>query len=149
MLVPSAKWRPLPETKSLCTTILEQSIKDEDKYQQGLTKIFFRAGMLASLESMRSNRLFELVTMVQKNVKRRLAVQKYRKLKQSTIKIQTWWRGILARRFVLGVRKEASALHLQTAVRRFMQRQSFQRIRDSVIRFQSRELFILRSIEQC
>ena len=141
MLVNSNKWRPAPETKILCNIILEATIKDEDKYQAGLTKIFFRAGMLAALESLRSNRLSELVTLVQKNVKRKLAVQKYQQMKRSAIRIQTWWRGILARRFVLGVRKEATALRLQRAARKFLQRQQFQIIRKSVISIQSRECY--------
>jgi myosin V len=95
--------------------------------------------MLAALESLRSNRLSELVTLVQKNVKRKLAVQKYQQMKRSAIRIQTWWRGILARRFVLGVRKEAAALRLQSAARKFLQRRQFQAIRQSVVSIQSRE----------
>lgn len=138
MLVNSSKWRPLPETKALCSIILEQTIKEDDKYQQGLTKIFFRAGMLASLESLRSNRLNELVTLVQKNVKRRLAVQKYRLTKASAIKIQTWWRGIMAKRFVESIRREVAALRLQRAVRSYVRRKAFLDTRKSVVKLQSR-----------
>lgn len=139
MLVNSSKWRPLPETKTLCTTILEQTIPQEDKYQRGLTKIFFRSGMLASLESLRSNRLNALVTLVQKNVKRRLAVQKYRLMKSSAIKIQTWWRGIMAKRFVESIRREVAALRLQRAVRTYVQRKAFLDTRKSVVKVQSRK----------
>jgi myosin-5 len=138
MLVPSENWRPNPaDPKVLCNKILAATIKEEDRYQEGLTKIFFRAGMLALLESRRSNRLNELVTLIQKNVKRRLAVQHYQKMRSSAIRIQTWWRGILARRFVLGVRKETAALRLQRAARAFMQRSRFYAIRLSIVAIQT------------
>ena len=44
MLVHSSKRDP--NVKTLCSLILDSSIKDVDKYQIGLTKIFFRAGMV-------------------------------------------------------------------------------------------------------
>ena len=74
MLVPSDNWKPMIQNlqlQELCNLILERTINDPDKYQSGLTKIFFRAGMLAALESLRSERLNSLVTLVQKNVRRR------------------------------------------------------------------------------
>ena len=64
MLVHSSEWEPMIknlELKPLCARILEKTINDPDKYQPGLTKIFFRAGMLAALESLRSDRLNALV----------------------------------------------------------------------------------------
>ncbi|OCH95234.1 hypothetical protein OBBRIDRAFT_816659 [Obba rivulosa] len=141
MLVHSSEWAPMIqklELKALCSLILDRTINDPDKYQPGLTKIFFRAGMLAALESLRANRLNALVTIVQKNMRRRMAVKKYRTLRQATIKIQTWWRGISARKFVEGVRREVSATRLQMSVRRFLQRKRFLEIRRGVILFQSR-----------
>ncbi|KAF8334031.1 myosin 5 [Cantharellus anzutake] len=137
MLLHSSKWRLAPDTTTLCNEILRATIPDSDKFQSGLTKIFFRAGMLAALESLRSKRLAELVTLIQKNVKRRLAQQRYQLMRRSAIKIQTWWRGILARRFVLTVRKEAAALRFQCAARAFIQRQRFVSVRRSVIKLQS------------
>ena len=143
MLVHSSEWKPMIqnlELQQLCNLILERTINDPDKYQAGLTKIFFRAGMLAALESLRSGRLNALVTIVQKNMRRRMAVKKYQELRSATIKIQTWWRGILARRFVEGVRRTTAATRLQTAVRRYVQRRRFLDIRGGIIKFQSRRL---------
>ncbi len=82
------------EIKPLCSLILQKTIDDADKYQSGLTKIFFRAGMLAALESLRSDRLNALVTLIQKNWRRRMAVKKYNEMRRAAIKIQTWWRGV-------------------------------------------------------
>ncbi|KAG8681397.1 Myosin type-2 heavy chain 1 [Ceratobasidium sp. 394] len=71
MLVHSKNWNAQTAIKDLCGMILNVTIKDEDKYQAGLTKIFFRAGMLAYLEAQRSDKLNSLVTLVQKNLCRR------------------------------------------------------------------------------
>ncbi|KAL5511492.1 MYO2 [Sanghuangporus vaninii] len=140
MLVPSSDWSPMIknlEIKPLCSLILKKTINDEDKYQAGLTKIFFRAGMLAALESLRSERLNSLVTLIQKNVRRRLAVKKYQSMRRAAIKIQTWWRGILARRLVGEIRREVSARKLQTAIRRHLQRSRFVAIRVAITSIQS------------
>jgi len=140
MLVNSEHWSKMIanlELQALCSLILEKTINDPEKYQNGLTKIFFRAGMLAALESLRSGRLNALVTVVQKNMRRRLAVKKYQAMRTAAIKIQTWWRGIAARKFVEGVRKEVLAIKLQTASRRFTQRRLLKDVRASVVRFQS------------
>lgn len=141
MLTKSAIWvTTIKQNKirELCLAILNATIKDEDKYQSGLTKIFFRAGMLALLEGQRSDRLNELVTIVQKNMRRKMAVKKYQELRSATIRIQTWWRGRLAQKFVNGVRKEATAIRLQKAIRRFLRRKEFLDTRNAVVRIQSR-----------
>ena len=151
MLVPSTDWQPMIQSMDLnrlCSTILAKTIADPDMYQNGLTKIFFRAGMLAALETLRSDRLNAMVTVVQKNMRRRMAMTKYKKLRQATIKIQTWWRGILARRFVENIRREASAVRLQTIIRRFMQRKRFLDIIHSTTLFQSRKWLALVTLDQ-
>ncbi|KAG6865880.1 hypothetical protein C0991_010961 [Blastosporella zonata] len=141
MLVSSSEWQPMIQAmdlKRLCSTILEKTIADPDMYQNGLTKIFFRAGMLAALESLRSERLNSMVTVVQKNMRRRMAVKNYQNLRRATIKIQTWWRGIMAKRLVRSIRREVSAIRLQTGIRRFMQRKYFVDTRRAVTLLQSR-----------
>ncbi|KAG6376042.1 myosin 5 [Boletus reticuloceps] len=141
MLVPSADWQPMIqnlELRPLCSLILERTLNDPDKYQSGLTKIFFRAGMLAALESLRSERLNALVTIVQKNMRRRMAVKRYRELRNAAIKIQTWWRGISARRLVESIRRDLAAKRLQAGVRRFLQRSKFLQVRQAIIAVQSR-----------
>jgi myosin heavy subunit len=94
--------------------------------------------MLAALESFRSDRLNAMVTVVQKNVRRRLAMKKYSQLRKATIKVQTWWRGVLARKFVESIRREVSAIRLQTVVRCFIQRNHFLDTRGRFILLQSR-----------
>ncbi|KAF8599055.1 myosin 5 [Ceratobasidium sp. AG-I] len=137
MLVHSKNWNTQTAIKDLCGMILGVTIKEQDKYQAGLTKIFFRAGMLAYLEAQRSDKLNSLVTLVQKNVRRRLAVKRYQALKKAATVVQTWWRGVMARMFVKMVRKEVAARRLQKASRRFIQRKIFLDVHHSVIKLQS------------
>jgi myosin-5 len=123
---------------------LEKTINDPEKYQNGLTKIFFRAGMLAALESLRSERLNSLVIVIQKNMRRRMAQNKYQAMRRAAIKIQSWWRVIMARAFVEGVRKATAAIKFQTAIRRYIQRRNFKAISASVTRLQSRKYHVIR-----
>lgn len=147
MLVPSSVWQPMIQAmdlKRLCSAILEKTIADPDMYQSGLTKIFFRAGMLAALESLRADRLNSLITIVQKNMRRRMAVKNYQTIRQATIKIQAWWRGILAKRLVENIRREVSAIRLQTGIRRYIQRKRLADNKRAIILFQSREYHNMR-----
>jgi myosin heavy subunit len=54
-LVNSQHWDPnlSPDINKLCRVILDKYITDSDKYQIGLTKIFFRAGQV--------NRIFHYI----------------------------------------------------------------------------------------
>jgi myosin-5 len=117
--------------------LLQRTLKDENKYQVGLSKIFFRAGMVALLESLRTARLNALVTLVQKNVRRRIAYKHYQDLRRRTIVIQAWWRGVLGRRIAEEMRKAAAAILIQRAARAFLQRRSFLQTRQAVISIQS------------
>jgi myosin-5 len=145
MLVPSSQWGPMiqrMELNDLCSLILEGTINDPDKYQNGKTKIFFRAGMLAALETLRADRLSAMVTVVQKNMRRHMCMKRYRMMRTAAIRIQTWWRGILARRFVAKVRRETAAVRFQKAARRYIQRKRFTELRTTVVRFQSRTYIV-------
>lgn len=44
-LIPSKLWQQ-DDIPQLCHTILDATIKDQDKYQVGTTKIFFRSGQV-------------------------------------------------------------------------------------------------------
>jgi myosin V len=141
MLVPSSQWGPMIQNlalNGLCSLILEKTINDPDKYQNGKTKIFFRAGMLAALETLRSDRLNAMVTMVQKNMRRHMCLRRYREMRTAAIRIQSWWRGILAKRFVAQVRRETAAIQFQRVARRYVQRKRFREVRAAIVRLQSR-----------
>ncbi|KAI0317763.1 myosin 5 [Amylostereum chailletii] len=141
MLVSATLWGPLIqklELRQLCSLILDKTINDSDKHQSGRTKIFFRAGMLAALETLRADRLNSMVTVVQKNMRRHMAIKKYRRMRAAAITIQTWWRGVAAKRLVAHIRRETAAIRFQKVARRYVQRKRFIDIRTGVILFQSR-----------
>ena len=74
--------------------------QEEDKYRFGLTKIFFRAGQVAYLEKLRSNRLHSSGVLIQKHIRGWLQRKKFVSLRQATIRVQAHARGLLARRWV-------------------------------------------------
>jgi myosin-5 len=140
MLVASKEWQGNDDVRALCGLILSKTLKEEDKYQIGLTKIFFRAGMLAFLESLRTQRINQLVTLVQKNIRRRIAYKHYQQLRASTITIQAWWRGVMARSYVKNLRRETAAVRIQRVARGWLARKEYARTRGAVIKIQAGEL---------
>lgn len=135
MLVNSSNWGP--DLKGLCSLILEASIKDEDKFQIGLTKIFFRAGMLAHMERVRTDRLNQLVILMQKNAQRFYHQRRYQRLRAATIGIQSLWRRTLAKREAERIRRERAAVVIQKVGRGFVERQRYLRTRNAVITIQA------------
>lgn len=83
-----------------CETILKQYIKNSEVYQFGKTKIFFRAGQVAYLEKLRAEKLKRCCIMMQKTVRSFICRKKYLRIKKSTLLIQRYSRGVLARRCV-------------------------------------------------
>ncbi|KAL7424360.1 Myosin type-2 heavy chain 1 [Cryptotrichosporon argae] len=137
LLVGSDNWQNDGDIKALCGVILKKTLDDPDKFQLGLTKIFFRAGILALLESRRADRLNALVTIVQKNYRRHLARREYRALRGSTIKVQSWWRGILARRQAQEMRERQAAVRIQRTARGWLARKKYTELRRAVILIQA------------
>lgn len=139
MLVPSAHWdmTSLEKAKELAAYILKVCVTDQDKYQIGLNKIFFRAGMLAHFEQRRSDRLKTLVTLIQKNLRRNIEVKRYKKMKASSVKLQSWWRMNAAKAQVNAMRAERAAVLLQTGIRAWLVQQSHRRTVAAVVRLQA------------
>lgn len=79
--------------------IVTKLIADPDKYKLGKTMIFFRAGQVAYMEKLRSDKRNAAVLMIQKSFRGWLARRKYIQIRRTVIKIQTMARGFLARRY--------------------------------------------------
>ncbi|KAG1351715.1 hypothetical protein G6F62_002905 [Rhizopus arrhizus] len=153
-LVSSKYWYPKlqPDINELCRVILQKCVPEKDKYQIGLTKIFFRAGQLAYLEKCRRERWDECTILVQKNAKRLIVrIQYLRKLDlisrlqrvgrqkmgvrkleiarqtKAVVKIQAEWRRYNQRKRFL--RQCAFIVQLQTASRSYIMRRKFVHIR--------------------
>lgn len=140
MLVPSSQWTA--EIQEMADSILRkafgQGFKDGiDKYQLGLTKIFFRAGMLAFLESLRTARLNQCAIMIQKNLRRKLYRRRYLEARASIIAFQSSARAHTARTRAQEIREIKAATTIQSAWRGQKQRKEFHRVRQSVILVQA------------
>uniref|UniRef100_A0A7M4F833 Myosin VC n=1 Tax=Crocodylus porosus TaxID=8502 RepID=A0A7M4F833_CROPO len=83
----------LSDKKKVCRTVLQRLIQDPNQYQFGRTKIFFRAGQVAYLEKLRSDKLRQACIMIQKNVRGWLQRKKFLRVRQATIMIQQYFRG--------------------------------------------------------
>ncbi|KAI9809594.1 MAG: hypothetical protein M1825_000026 [Sarcosagium campestre] len=140
MLVPSTSWTS--EIRAMADAILKKAFRDKnnggvDKYQLGLTKIFFRAGMLAYLENLRASRLRECAIMIQKNLRCKYYRRKYLEARDSIMLFQAWSRGHASRVRAQEVRRVRAATTIQKFWRGQKQRKSYNRIRDNVILLQS------------
>lgn len=140
MLVPSSEWTA--EIRQMANAILTKALgtstgKGMDKYQLGLTKIFFRAGMLAFLENLRTNRLNDCAIMIQKNLKAKYYRKKYLDARASIIAFQATTRAYKARKQAQEMRTVKAATSIQRIWRGQKQRKQFLCIRNDVIRAQA------------
>ncbi|KAL1877105.1 hypothetical protein VTK73DRAFT_8842 [Phialemonium thermophilum] len=136
MLVPSSQWTS--EIRDMAHAILTKAFasatgKGQDKYQLGLTKIFFRAGMLAYLENLRTNRLNECAILIQKNLKAKYYRRRYLDARNAIIAFQSATRAWMARKEAQRLRTAKAAVTIQRVWRGQKQRKRFLRIRNDVI----------------
>ncbi|KAK0663984.1 P-loop containing nucleoside triphosphate hydrolase protein [Cercophora samala] len=141
MLVPSQQWTS--EIREMADAILTKALGANkvapgmDKYQMGLTKIFFRAGMLAFLENLRTTRLNDCAILIQKNLKAKYYRKKYLAARDAIVSFQALFRGYRARKEAQELRTIKAAVTIQKNWRGFKQRREFLVIRNDVIRAQA------------
>ena len=100
------------DNRVTCENIVARLISDPDKYQFGKNKLFFRAGQVAYMEKLRSDKLKACGIMIQKNVKMWLYRKKYLTMLRSARVIQRWTRGHLARQKCREIRRNLTAVKL-------------------------------------
>ena len=120
-----------------CENIVSRLITDPDKYQFGKNKLFFRAGQVAYMEKLRSDKLRACGIMIQKNVKMWLYRKKYLRQLSAARTMQRWVRGHLARQRVTGLRRNKAAVKMQAVVRGWLEVRRYQRLRRLAIGLQS------------
>ncbi|KAF2715292.1 myosin-2 [Pleomassaria siparia CBS 279.74] len=140
MLVPSASWTP--EIRHMATVILKKALGSgksdgTDKYQMGLTKIFFRAGMLAFLENLRTARLHDAAVMIQKNLRAKYYRRIYLETREAIVLLQSLARGYMTRERAEEDRQIKAATTIQRFWRGSKDRKAYHLIRNSVILFQA------------
>ncbi|XP_059926780.1 unconventional myosin-Va isoform X1 [Gadus macrocephalus] len=166
----------LQDKRLTCRNVLEFLVQDQDKYQFGKTKIFFRAGQVAYLEKLRSDKLRVACVRIQKTIRCWLARKKFLRQRRSAITIQRFTRGFQARCLAKFMRrtsaattiqkyqrmcvarrryrqKQAAALAMQTILRAYMARQKYRALlRESkavVIQKHARGLLARRRFKRC
>ncbi|XP_078283533.1 unconventional myosin-Va [Rhinoraja longicauda] len=127
----------LSDKKLTCKNVLEKLIKDQDKYQFGKTKIFFRAGQVAYLEKVRSDKLRVACIRIQKTIRSWLQRKKYLRMRSAAITIQRYVRGYQARCYAQFLRRTRAAVLIQKFQRMYAARQKFLRFRAATIVIQS------------
>ncbi|XP_078530919.1 unconventional myosin-Vb [Lissotriton helveticus] len=134
------------DKKLICKNLLENLVRDPDKFQFGRTKIFFRAGQVAYLEKLRADKFRAATIMIQKTVRGWLQRVKYRRMKAAAITIQRYTRGHLARRLADFLRKSRAALIFQKQYRMLVVYRAYQRIRRAAVTIQAftRGMFVRR-----
>ncbi|CAO2649522.1 Nn.00g069070.m01.CDS01 [Neocucurbitaria sp. VM-36] len=140
MLVRSSDWTP--EIRNMATAILKKALgagKNDgtDKYQMGLTKIFFRAGMLAFLENLRTARLNDAAIMIQKNLRAKYYRRIYLEMREAIISVQSLARGYMTRERAEEARQVKAATTIQRVWRGSKDRKQFILVRNAVIKFEA------------
>ncbi|XP_019488599.1 PREDICTED: unconventional myosin-Vb, partial [Hipposideros armiger] len=138
------------DKKAICKSVLENLIKDPDKFQFGRTKIFFRAGQVAYLEKLRADKFRAATIMIQKTVRGWLQKVKYRRQKGATLTLQRYYRGHLARRLAEHLRRTRAAVVLQKQYRMRRAHLAYRRLRGAAITIQAftRGMFVRRRYRQ-
>ncbi|KAI1261276.1 P-loop containing nucleoside triphosphate hydrolase protein [Xylariaceae sp. FL1019] len=136
LLIPSAKWQT--EIRQLVKDILAQALGSltgtgSDNYQLGLTKIFFRAGMLAHLENLRQIRMTGAATMIQKNLRAKYYRRKYLEAREAIITFQTLARAHATRVKAQELRTIKAATSIQRVWRGQKERKAYTKIRSNII----------------
>uniref|UniRef100_UPI00398F3F39 unconventional myosin-Vb n=1 Tax=Pristiophorus japonicus TaxID=55135 RepID=UPI00398F3F39 len=134
----------LNDKKETCRRLLENVIKDPDKFQFGRSKIFFRAGQVAYLEKLRADKFRAACMMIQKTVRGWLQRAKYRRMRKATITIQRHVRGYQARKLVDILRKTRAVIIFQKQYRMVAVRREYLKTRNAAITIQAytRGLFV-------
>ncbi|KAJ1678828.1 Myosin type-2 heavy chain 1, partial [Spiromyces aspiralis] len=137
---PSAPTSPevSQDERDLCVQIVERTIKDKDKYQIGISKIFFRAGQWAVLEQLRTELLTKSVVVLQKYIRSYQARRKLEEYRKAVILIQEWYRRHRICKQILNLGRQRIAVRqIEHAWLGFAQRRRYLAARQAFIKMQA------------
>ncbi|KAK4774724.1 hypothetical protein SAY86_009659 [Trapa natans] len=106
-------------------------------YQMGKTKVFLRAGQMAELDARRAELLGNAARIIQRQACTYIARREFIAMRKASIKLQTCWRGKLARIVFEQMRHVAAAVNIQKNFRRYVSRISYLAVRSSAITLQA------------
>uniref|UniRef100_A0A8C9SRC7 Myosin VC n=1 Tax=Scleropages formosus TaxID=113540 RepID=A0A8C9SRC7_SCLFO len=130
----------LNDKKQTCKTVLQRLIQDSNQYKFGRTKIFFRAGQVAYLEKLRSDRLRGACITIQKHVRGWSQHRKFLQMRAAAIIIQQYVRGSRTIRQTVtaeNLKRAWAAVVIQRYVRGHLVRQVYQLVKVATVTIQS------------
>uniref|UniRef100_A0A8C9TTT1 Myosin VB n=1 Tax=Scleropages formosus TaxID=113540 RepID=A0A8C9TTT1_SCLFO len=113
------------DKKVICKNLLETLIKDPDKFQFGKTKIFFRAGQVAYLEKLRTDKFRAACIKIQKTVRGWLQRIRYQRIRKAAHCLSPY------------LRLTRAALICQKQLRMVRERRAYLRIHRAVVTIQA------------
>ncbi|OPJ70589.1 unconventional myosin-Vc isoform A [Patagioenas fasciata monilis] len=128
------------DKKQICKIVLQRLIQDCNQYQFGRTKIFFRAGQVAYLEKLRSDRLRRACILIQASVRGWLQRLSFLRMREAAVTIQQYFRGQRAVRQAVSARalKETwAAIVIQKYCRGYLVRRLCQLIHVAAVTIQA------------
>ncbi|CEP64005.1 myosin family protein LALA0_S09e07470g [Lachancea lanzarotensis] len=144
ILIPSDNWTKIfaleaseEDIRSLCKDILNETVNEKEKYQLGNTKIFFKAGMLAYLEKLRSTKMHNACVLIQKKIKALYYRRRYLEITSALHKLQAYSSGHACRLSVDFQLKSNAACYLQAFFRGRAQRRFATTAVASIVKVQS------------
>ncbi|KAI9496210.1 P-loop containing nucleoside triphosphate hydrolase protein [Zychaea mexicana] len=135
-LVPSKYWNG-DDLRGLAKVILDASIPDGTQYQIGITKIFFRAGQLALMEKLRSDKFNASATLLQKHMRRFIYRSRYVHMRDLALRLQCVARQKAAAANLRSLREQKAAVQIQTQWRRFAARKAYNQRQRFIVQLQS------------
>ncbi|XP_048886762.1 unconventional myosin-Vc isoform X3 [Brienomyrus brachyistius] len=130
----------LMDKKQTCKNVLQRLIQDPNQYKFGRTKIFFRAGQVAYLEKLRSDRLREACITIQKHLRGWNQRKKFLRMQAAAITIQQYVRGkrMIRQAITAEMLKQAwAAVVIQKYCRRFLVRQVYKLVKVATLTIQA------------
>ncbi|KAJ1830791.1 Myosin type-2 heavy chain 1 [Coemansia sp. RSA 2711] len=143
ILLPGPAARPAAEMsldafRALAARILAAAFDQPDRAQVGLSKVFFRAGMLALVEKQRVERLNAAATAIQALVRCYQQRALFLRTRRAVRALQTLARGLLARRQLRLLRDTRAATRIQAVARGFLARTQFRATARAIVALQAR-----------
>ncbi|XP_059431718.1 myosin-16 [Corylus avellana] len=123
------------EEEVACKKILEKM--GLTGYQIGKAKIFLKAGQMAELDARRAGILGISAKVIQKQIRTHITRKNFVSVRKASIRIQSFWRGELARKLYEFLKRNAAAIKIQRDLRRFLARNDYIRTKFSTLILQT------------
>ena len=130
--------------KRSITDILDKEETDANKFQIGNSKIFMKSNFYKELSKINHEYQCRIVTQLQKNIRRYIAVRKYFFTLYYTILIQNKIRQYLCRVRVIEMRKHKNATLINSYIRRFIYKKKYIQYKSATIISKNTRTYIQR-----